>query len=317
VKTFILKRLIALAPVLFIVSVIVFVLIHLIPGDPARVMLGDRASETEIQVLRKSLRLDEPIPIQYIKWMGGILHGDFGKSIFINEDMISLIGNHLAPTLLLTFYAMVFTVVIALPLGIIAAYRRGSVSDLLIEGVSMAGISVPSFLLGLFLILIFAVKLKFLPAAGYRTIKEAGLLANLRYLAMPAIALGSMRAGFFIRMTRSSVLEVLHSDYIRMVRAKGLNDFSVIAKHALRNALLPILTTTGQMVMALLSGAAVVESIFNIPGIGQLIINSVTRRDYAVIQAIILLVALFNIITSFFIDLLYGVADPRVRLENH
>jgi peptide/nickel transport system permease protein len=181
----------------------------------------------------------------------------------------------------------------------------------------MAGISVPSFLLGLFLILLFAVKLKFLPAAGYRTIKEAGLMANLRYLAMPAIALGSMRAGFFIRMTRSSVLEVLHSDYIRMVRAKGLTDFSVMVKHALRNALLPILTTTGQMVMALLSGAAVVESIFNIPGIGQLIINSVTRRDYAVIQAIILLVALFNIITSFFIDLLYGVADPRVRLENH
>jgi peptide/nickel transport system permease protein len=316
-RHFILKRLFALVPVLFILSVIIFAFIHLIPGDPARVMLGDKATEAEVQALRESLHLNDSIPVQYIKWAGGVLRGDFGSSIFINESMVSLIGSHLAPTLLLTFYAMVFAILVALPLGIIAAYRRGSFLDLSIEGFAMGGISVPSFLLGLFLIIVFAVELRLFPAAGYRTIAEAGFLTNLRYLALPAIALGSMQAGLLIRMTRSSVLEVLHSDYIRMARAKGLSDLYVIVKHGLRNALLPIMTTTGQMMMALLSGAAVVETVFNVPGIGQLIINSVTRRDYGVIQAIILLIAVINIVVCFLIDLLYGIADPRVRLESH
>jgi peptide/nickel transport system permease protein len=314
---FIIKRLLGLIPVLFILSVIVFSFIHLIPGDPARVMLGEKVTEAEVQALRETLHLNDSIPVQYVKWMGGILRGDFGASIFINENMILLIKNHLVPTLLLTAYSMLFAILVAIPLGITAAYRRGSVFDLSIEGFAMAGISVPSFLLGLVLIIVFSVKLGIFPSSGYKTIGEAGFFGNLRYLALPAIALGSMQAGLLIRMTRSSVLEVLYSDYIRMVRAKGMGEMTVIAKHALRNALLPIMTTAGQMMMGLLSGAAVIESVFNIPGVGQLTINSVTRRDYEVIQAIILLIAVINIAVCFFIDLLYGVADPRVQLENH
>ncbi|MDR1948079.1 MAG: ABC transporter permease [Spirochaetaceae bacterium] len=316
-KRFIVKRLLGLVPVLFILSVIVFAFIHLIPGDPARVMLGDKVTEVEVEALRESMHLNDSIPVQYIKWISGVLRGNFGASIFINENMLSLIGNHLAPTLLLTAYSMVFAILVAIPLGITAAYRRGSALDLSIEGFAMAGISIPSFLLGLVLTIVFSVKLRIFPASGYRTIGEAGVLGNLRYLALPAIALGSMQAGLLIRMTRSSVLEVLYSDYIRMVRAKGMDEITVIAKHALRNALLPIMTTAGQMMMALLSGAAVIESVFNVPGVGQLIINSVTRRDYEVIQAIILLIAVINIVVCFFIDLLYGIVDPRVRLENH
>jgi peptide/nickel transport system permease protein len=316
-KRFIIKRLLGLIPVLFILSVIVFAFIHLIPGDPARVMLGDKVTEAEVQALRETMHLNDSIPVQYVKWISGVLRGNFGRSIFINENMSVLIRNHLAPTLLLTVYSMVYAILIALPLGVFAAYRRDSVFDLSIEGFAMAGISVPSFLLGLVLIIVFSVKLRIFPSSGYMTIGEAGVFGNLTYLALPAIALGSMQTGLLIRMTRSSVLEVLYSDYIRMVRAKGMGDLTVIAKHALRNALLPIITTAGQMMMSLLSGAAVIESVFNIPGVGQLIINSVTRRDYEVIQAIILLIAVINIIVCFFIDLLYGIIDPRVRLESH
>lgn len=316
-RYFILKRFLALIPVLFLLSVIVFAFIHLIPGDPARMMLGEKASEEEVQALRATLHLDDPIPAQYLTWVAGLFQGNLGQSIFINEDMVSLIRSHMAPTLLLTFYSIVFALLVSLPLGIIAAQRRGDFSDLAIEGAAMLGISVPSFLLGLFLMVVFSVKLRILPVSGYRTIQEAGILGNLRFLILPSIALGSMGAGILIRMTRSSVLDVLHSDYIRMVKAKGLNDLAVIVKHALKNALLPIIATTGQMIMSLLSGAAVIESVFNIPGVGQLIINSVMRRDYEVIQAIILLVALINILGCFFIDLLYGIVDPRVRLEQH
>jgi peptide/nickel transport system permease protein len=316
-KKFIIKRLLGLIPVLFILSVIVFAFIHLIPGDPARVMLGDKVTEAEIQALRETMHLNDSIPVQYVKWISGVLRGNFGVSIFINENMIVLIRNHLVPTLLLTVYSMAFAILIALPLGVFAAYRRGSVFDLSIEGFAMAGISTPSFLLGLVLIIVFSVKLKIFPSSGYMTIGEAGIFGNFTYLALPAIALGCMQTGLLIRMTRSSILEVLYSDYIRMVRAKGMGDLTVIAKHALRNALLPIITTAGQTMMSLLSGAAVIESVFNIPGVGQLIINSVMRRDYEVIQAIILLIAVINIIVCFFIDLLYGIVDPRVRLESH
>jgi peptide/nickel transport system permease protein len=316
-KMFVIKRLFGLIPVLFILSIIVFAFIHLIPGDPARVMLGEKATEEEVQALREAMHLNDSIPVQYFKWITGVLRGNFGVSIFINENMLSLIGNHLVPTLLLTVYSLVFAVFLAIPLGIIAAYRQGSALDLSIEGFAMAGISIPSFLLGLALIILFSVKLRIFPASGYRTIGEAGVLGNLRYLALPAVALGSMQAGLLIRMTRSSVLEVLYSDYIRMLRAKGMDEITIIAKHALRNALLPIMTTVGQMMMALLSGAAVIETVFNIPGVGQLVVNSVTRRDYEVIQAIILLIAVINIVICFFVDLLYGVIDPRVRFEDH
>lgn len=315
-KKYLIKRILTLLPVLFIVSLVIFTLIHLTPGDPARIMLGAEASEADVNALRDSMGLNDVLPVQYVKWLGNIFQGDLGNSIFINEPMTQILAEHMAPTFTLTIYALVFSLIVAIPLGIIAAIKRGTIADSAIEGLSMCGISIPSFLLGLFLILIFTVKLGWLPVAGYKSIAENGFLTNMRYMILPAMALGFMEAGLIIRMTRSSVLEVLNCDYIKMAKAKGVKSKGLILKHALKNAMLPILTTVGQTLMGLLSGASIVETVFNIPGLGQLIINSVSRRDYEVIQAVVLLVSLINVLVCFLIDILYGVVDPRVRLED-
>ncbi len=315
-RKYLIKRILTLIPVLFVVSIVIFTLIHLTPGDPARVMLGAEASAADVEALQEAMGLNDPLPVQYVNWLIGIFHGDLGDSIFMNQPMWEILLEHMAPTFTLTVYALIFSLIVAVPLGIVAAKKHGTVTDSAIEGLSMCGISIPSFLLGLFLILIFTVSLGWLPVAGYRSISEYGFLTNLRYMLMPAIALGFMQAGLIIRMTRSSVLEVLNCDYIKMARAKGVRERKLILKHALKNAMLPILTTVGQTLMALLSGASIVETVFNIPGLGQLIINSVSRRDYEVIQAVVLLVSLINVIVCFFIDILYGLVDPRVRLDH-
>lgn len=315
-KKYLLKRLTTLIPVLFVVSLVIFTLIHLTPGDPARIMLGAEASEENVNALREAMGLNDPLPVQYVKWLGDIFHGDLGDSIFMNQPMTEILAEHMAPTFTLTIYALLFSLIVAIPLGILAAKKRGTVTDSVIEGLSMCGISIPSFLLGLFLILIFTVKLGWLPVAGYKPIREFGFWTNMRYMILPAIALGFMEAGLIIRMTRSSVLEVLNCDYIKMAKAKGVKERALLLKHAFKNAMLPILTTVGQTLMGLLSGASIVETVFNIPGLGQLIINSVSRRDYEVIQAVVLLVSLINVIVCFLIDILYGVVDPRVRLDD-
>lgn len=315
-KKYLLKRLTTLIPVLFVVSLVIFTLIHLTPGDPARIMLGAEASEENVNALREAMGLNDPLPVQYVKWLGDIFHGDLGDSIFMDQPMTEILAEHMAPTFTLTIYALLFSLIVAIPLGILAAKKRGTVTDSVIEGLSMCGISIPSFLLGLFLILIFTVKLGWLPVAGYKPIREFGFWTNMRYMILPAIALGFMEAGLIIRMTRSSVLEVLNCDYIKMAKAKGVKERTLLLKHAFKNAMLPILTTVGQTLMGLLSGASIVETVFNIPGLGQLIINSVSRRDYEVIQAVVLLVSLINVIVCFLIDILYGVVDPRVRLDD-
>ncbi|MFT3982378.1 MAG: ABC transporter permease [Lachnospiraceae bacterium] len=315
-KKYLIKRITTLLPVLFIVSLVIFTLIHLTPGDPARIMLGAQASEADVNALRESMGLTDALPTQYIRWLGDIFRGDFGDSIFINQPMSQILAEHMAPTFTLTIYALFFSLLLAIPLGILAAVKRGTMTDNVIEGLSMCGISIPSFLLGLFLILIFTVKLGWLPVAGYKPIREYGFLNNLRYMILPAMALGFMESGLIIRMTRSSVLEVLNCDYIKMAKAKGVKSKTLIFRHALKNAMLPILTTVGQSLMGLLSGASIVETVFNIPGLGQLIINSVSRRDYEVIQAVVLFVSLINVLVCFLIDMLYGAVDPRVRLED-
>lgn len=315
-RKYLIKRILTLIPVLFVVSIVIFTLIHLTPGDPARVMLGAEASAANVEALQEAMGLNDPLPVQYINWLLGIFQGDLGTSIFMNQPMSEILLEHMAPTFTLTVYALIFSLIVAIPLGILAAKKHGTVTDSAIAGLSMCGISIPSFLLGLFLILIFTVSLGWLPVGGYRPISEYGFVTNLRYMMMPAIALGFMQAGLIIRMTRSSVLEVLNCDYIKMARAKGVRERILILKHALKNAMLPILTTIGQTLMALLSGASIVETVFNIPGLGQLIINSVSRRDYEVIQAVVLLVSLINVIVCFFIDILYGLVDPRVRLDH-
>lgn len=309
------KRLFALIPSMIVVSIVIFMIIHLTPGDPAAVMLGDQADAAALEALRESLGLNLPLPVQYFRWLGNILQGDLGNSLYSSESMISIIGSHLASTFSLTVYALLIAVFVAVPLGIAAAKKRGTPVDHTISVFSMIGISLPSFLLGLLLMLVLAVRLKWLPAAGYKSMEEAGFLTHIRYLTMPAIALGFMEAGLILRMTRSSMLEVLNSDYIRMARAKGQKNLVITMKDALKNAMIPIATTIGQTFMGLLSGATVVESIFNIPGIGKLIITAVLQRDYEVVQAIVLFISVVNILICLAIDLIYAAIDPRIRLD--
>lgn len=314
-RKYILKRLLSMIPAVFVVSVVIFLIIHLTPGDPAAVMLGDQADPEAIAALREALGLNDPLPVQYLRWLGGVLQGDLGQSLYSDESMISMLLSHLGPTLSLTIFALAISLIAAVPLGILAARKRGALADNAISVFSMIGISMPSFLLGLLLMLVFAVTLRWLPAAGYKTLAEDGMAEHLRYLVMPAIALGFMEAGLILRMTRSSMLEVLGSDYIRMAKAKGEESLAITCKHAFKNALIPIVTTVGQTFMGLLSGATVVESIFNIPGIGKMTITAVQQRDYEVVQAVVLFLSMINIVVCLVIDLIYAAIDPRVRLS--
>lgn len=313
-KRFIAKRIISVIPVLIIVSIVIFSLIHLVPGDPATAMLGDLATEEDIAALRIRMGLDEPLIEQYFIWIGNIFHGDFGMSVVNNETVGSLIISHIRPTISLAIYALVIAAVIAIPLGMIASRKKGSAVDHVVSVISLAGISLPSFLLGLFLMLLFSVKFRIFPVSGYKEISE-GFLEHIRSLTLPAIALGFMNAALMMRMTRASMLEVLGSDYIKMAKAKGVKEFSLLAKHAFKNTLVTLITIFGQSIIQALSGAAVVESLFAVPGLGQLMVNSIGRRDYYVIQAIVLLIAVINVVINMIIDILYGFVDPRVRVS--
>ena len=313
-KRFIAKRIISVIPVLIIVSIVIFSLIHLVPGDPATAMLGDLATEEDIAALRVRMGLDKPLIEQYFIWIGNIFHGDFGMSVVNNETVGSLIISHIRPTISLAIYALVIAAVIAIPLGMIASRKKGSAVDHVVSVISLAGISLPSFLLGLFLMLLFSVKFRIFPVSGYKEISE-GFLEHIRSLTLPAIALGFMNAALMMRMTRASMLEVLGSDYIKMAKAKGVKEFSLLAKHAFKNTLVTLITIFGQSIVQALSGAAVVESLFAVPGLGQLMVNSIGRRDYYVIQAIVLLIAVINVVINMIIDILYGFVDPRVRVS--
>ncbi|OON88047.1 peptide ABC transporter [Oribacterium sp. C9] len=312
-KRFIVKRMLSIIPVLFIVSIVVFMLVHLVPGDPAASMLGDMASQEDIAALHARLGLDRPLPVQYGIWLKNVLTGYFGESVANHQPVTGMILSHLEPTIHLTLLALLIAVMVAIPLGMIGATNKGTAADHSVTVISLLGISLPGFLLGLFLILIFAVKLKLLPSSGYAGM-NAGFAAHIKSILLPAIALGFMNAALMMRMTRASMLEVLNSDYIRMARAKGVSGFSVITRHAFKNTLVTVITVISQALIQSLSGAAVIESLFAIPGLGQLMVNSIGRRDYYVIQAIVLLIAVFNVVINMFADLLYGVVDPRVRV---
>ncbi|SEL71275.1 peptide/nickel transport system permease protein [Paenibacillus sp. cl141a] len=311
---YIVQRILSLIPILLVVAVVVFMLIHLTPGDPASVILGDEASEEAIAQLRAQLGLDLPLYQQFISWFGGVVTGDLGQSIFMDMSVAEAFFSRVPPTLSLAILAQIFAVIIALFLGVIAARKRGTLADQAVMGFSLLGISVPSFLLGLFLILFFAVKLQWLPVAGYQPL-SSGLWNHLRYLLLPAIALGAMQAALIARMTRSSLIEVLSEQYIKTARAKGLKERIVVYKHALKNAFIPILTVIGETFGTLITGASVIETVFNVPGIGQLIIRSIERRDFAVIQGSILLITVTYVLLNLLIDLLYGLLDPRVKLN--
>jgi len=311
---YIIKRLVSLIPVLFVVSVAIFLIIHITPGDPASTILGLEATQAQIEELNEKMGLNEPIHIQYINWISKVFKGDLGDSIFMQQPVSQAIKEHLPPTVSLALFAQIVALVLSIPFGIIAAYKRGSATDTVIMSISLFGMAVPSFLLGLFLMLFFSVYLGWLPVAGYRPL-SMGFATHFRYLILPGISLGVIQAALIARMTRSSMLDVLYLNYIKTARAKGLKERIVLLKHAFKNAGLPILTVVGQTFGTLVTGAVVIESLFNIPGIGQLILNSITRRDLAVIQGVVLFVTLLYVGVNLVVDLLYGVIDPRVRLE--
>ena len=308
------KRLLALIPVLFVVSIIIFLIIHITPGDPASVILGENATAQDVEALRQQMGLDLPLYQQYMNWISDVLRGDLGDSYFMKESVGSAILSHLMPTLSLAVLAQIVALLIAIPLGIVAALRRGTAMDQTVMGFSLLGMAIPSFLLALFLILLIGVQLQWLPVAGYKPLED-GLWNHLKHLILPAISLGAIQSALITRMTRSSMLEVLNANYMKAARSKGVRERQLVYKHALRNAFLPILTVIGQTFGGLVTGAVVTETIFNIPGIGQLIINAVDRRDYAVIQGVVLFVTCAYVCINLLVDLLYGVIDPRVRLE--
>ncbi|MGG0718612.1 ABC transporter permease [Robertmurraya massiliosenegalensis] len=311
---YIIKRILSLIPVLFVVSIIVFLIIHLTPGDPATTMLGDEASTEKIQELRQQLGLNLPLYQQYLNWLLGVFQGDLGTSYFMRDPVTVAIIDHLGPTISLTIIAQIIALFIAIPVGIFAAKRRGTASDQTVMGFSLLAMSVPNFLLSLLLMLLIGVVLQWLPVAGYAPL-QSGLWSHLQYLIMPGIALGAIQAALIARITRSSMLEVLNNSYIKSARAKGVKEKQIIYKHAFKNAFLPILTVIGQTFGGLIAGAVVAETIFNIPGIGQLTINSIERRDYPMIQGVIFFVAMAYVFINLVVDLLYGMIDPRVRLE--
>lgn len=306
-----LGRLLALLPVWLVVSLVVFLLVHLIPGDPARVMVGSQGTETEVQAMRERLGLNEPLAVQYLGWLGRALRGDLGESIFLGRSVTRAITERLETTLSLTLWATLFAVSIGLPVGVVSAIRFSRASDRLLMSAAFLLQSLPSFWTGLTLILVFSVTWNLLPSTGYASLGE-GAGAHLRHLVLPAVALGLGQAALIARMARSSLLEVLGQDYVRTADAKGLSRPVVVVKHALRNALIPVVTVVGLSFAVLLAGAIVIETVFNLPGVGRLVMQSILRRDYPVIQGVILFIATTYVVINLAVDLVYGLIDPRV-----
>ncbi len=311
---YILRRLVLLIPVMIVVGVVVFALVHLTPGDPAAVILGDQATPEDIARLREQLGLNDPLPVQFVRWFADMLRLDFGESIFLGESVTQSLLNRAQPTVLLTIYALVIQITIGIPAGVLAAVRHNSPLDRAFTVLAISGSAIPTFFLGIMLILIFAVRLRWFPSGGYVPPSE-GVAAHLQSMALPAFALGFSAAGLLARMVRSSMLDVLREDYVRVAWAKGLPERLVIVRHALRNALIPALTIIGISVGALLGGAVVTETVFTIPGMGRLVVQSIARRDYPVIQGAVVVIALTYVLVNLVVDVLYVYIDPRVRLS--
>jgi peptide/nickel transport system permease protein len=312
---FFLARIVWTAFVLLGSSVVIFGLIHLVPGDPARATLGPNGSPAAIAALHTRLGLDQPVPYQYYLWLGHALHGDFGTSILLNQSVGSLLGERLPVTLLLGTYALLFALVLSIPASVISATRKNTASDYLSRLVALLGVAMPSFWVGLMLILLFAVYLQLLPAFGYAP-PTPDLWSHFRHMVLPSIALGASYAALVFEMNRSSLIEVLQQDYVRTARASGIAERLVIFKYAMRNALIPTITVIGIQVGFLMSGAVLVEAVFAIPGMGRLLIDAVLARDYPVVQGVMLVTVLIFVVANLAVDGLYAVIDPRIRRRN-
>jgi peptide/nickel transport system permease protein len=312
VKTYVARRLLALIPVALVVATVGFTLIHLAPGDPASVIAGPDATADDVARIHRQLGLDAPFHVQLFRWYGRLVQGDLGQSIFLRRPVTEAILDRVEPTLLLTLYATLVAVLVGVPSGVLSARHHDTATDQALMTLALVGISIPNFLLGLLLILAFSVWLGWFPVAGYSPL-EYGWLLTLRSLTLPAFALGVVQSALIARIARSAMLDVLREQFIVAGRAKGLGEAAVVYKHAFKNALIPTITVIGISFAVLISGAVVVETVFNIPGLGRLIISAVLRRDYPVIQGVVLLFSFVYVLVNLAVDLVYTLIDPRIR----
>jgi len=310
---FLLNRLAGAAIVLVLVAVLVFLLTRLASGDPMALMLGDQATVADVAKARTQYGLDKPLPTQFVLWVGELLQGNLGQSIFLQRPVAQALMERAEPTLFLALFAVFVAAAIGVPCGMAAAVWRGSYADQWLSGVAMLGASIPSFWMGLILIQFFAVYLGWFPASGYGD-PGMGLGARLYHLILPASVLGLLNSALIIRFTRASMLDLLGEDFVRTARAKGLPERVVMFKHVLRNALVPIITVLGLTIALMIGGTVVTETVFNLPGVGNLVVRAVLRRDYPVIQGTLLVIASIYVFINLLIDLLYTLVDPRIRL---
>ena len=310
---YLLSRLAGMLAVLAIVAVMVFVLTRAASGDPISVLLGDQATAEDVARVQKDYGLDKPLPVQFAYWLGEVLHGNLGQSIFLQRPVTQALWERAEPTTLLALMAVAIAALIGIPCGIVSAVYRGRWLDQVVTGAAMLGASIPSFWFGIVLIQLFAVSLGWFPVSGYGA-PDASLGERLHALMLPSLVLGVLNSALIIRFTRASMLDVLGEDYVRTARSKGLGEGTVVLKHALRNALVPVVTVLGLTIALMIGGAVVTETVFGLPGIGNLVVNAVLRRDYPVIQGALLVIAAIYVLINFAIDLLYVAVDPRVKL---
>jgi peptide/nickel transport system permease protein len=309
---YLVRRVLAAIPVMGVVALFVFLLLRLTPGDPAAILAGDNATPEQLERIRVSLGLHEPIYIQFFTWINKLLHGDLGVSLISNVPVLQMIGQRLEPSISIAVSTIILAVLVAVPLGVIAAWKHGTWIDRFVMGLSVLGFSVPVFVIGYVLIQIFAIDLRWLPVQGFKSI-AAGLGPYLERLILPTLTLSFIYVALIARMTRAAMLDVLGEDYIRTARAKGIREIAVLLRHGLRNAAVPVITVIGTGFALLISGVVVTESVFNLPGIGRLTVDAVLARDYPVIQAMILLTSLVYVTVNLLIDVAYTLLDPRIR----
>ncbi len=311
--SYVLKRVLMTIPVMVVVALFVFLLLRLSPGDPAAVIAGDYATAEDVAKIREKLGLSEPIVVQFWNWSLSLMQGDLGTSIFSNKPVTTLIAQRIEPTLLLALTTILFSIAVAVPLGTIAAFRAGRGIDRVVMLFSVGGFSIPVFVLGYMLIYTFALKLRWLPVQGYKSPFVEGLGPFFYHITLPTVTLSVIFIALIARMTRASVIEVLEEDYIRTARAKGQSEMKVLMRHALRNAAVPIVTVIGIGIALLIGGVVVTESVYNIPGLGRLVLDAVLARDYPIIQGLILFFSFIYILLNLIIDLTYTFLDPRIR----
>lgn len=314
---YILNRIAGVIVTLFILSIAIFAITHIMSGDPALAMLGSDASTQQVEELREQMGLNQPLTAQYFNWIKEALSGNLGDSYFRHQTVVQALGERIGPSAELAVVSELIAIIIGIPFGITAAKRKGEGADLTVSSASILGMSMPAFLLGLLLVLVFSVGLGILPTSGYVTVARGGLAAHISYMVIPCVTMGFGQSALIMRITRSSFAEVMSRDYIKTAKAKGLKESIILYKHVFRNAAATIVTILGQSFGSLIAGVAVLETMFNIPGMGQLIVDSVLKRDYPVIQGAVLFISLLYVLINLIVDISYGFIDPRIRITKH